>query len=65
MALKFTDDTSMLGHDKYTSSLQSHINDHLKIVSKLFQVHKLSLNLLKSQFMLFTRGRLIIADIEI
>ena len=30
----FADDTSLLGHDKDISSLQSHINDNLEIVSK-------------------------------
>ena len=30
----FADDTSMLGHDKDISSLQSHINDTFEAVSK-------------------------------
>ena len=42
----FADDTSMLGHDKDISSLQSHINDNLETVSKWLQVNKLSLNVL-------------------
>ena len=33
-AFMFADDTSMLGHDKDISSLQSHINDTLEVVSK-------------------------------
>ena len=61
----FADDTSMLAHDKDISSLQSHINDNLEIVSKWLQVIKLSLNVLKSHYMLFTRKRSIPDDIEI
>ena len=55
----------MLGHDKNISSLQSHINDTLEVVSKWLQVNKLSLNVLKSHYMLFTRKRSIPDDIEI
>ena len=48
-AFIFADDTSMLIHDKDISSLQSHINDTLEVVSKWLQVNKLSLNVLKSR----------------
>ena len=59
----FADDTSMLGHDKDISSLQSHINDNLEIVSKWLQVNKHSIKVLKSHYMLFTRKRSIPDDI--
>ena len=58
-------DTSMLGHDKDISLFQSHINDNLEIVSKWLQVNKLSLKVLKSHYMLFTRKVSIPDDIEI
>ena len=53
----FVDDTSMLGHDKNINSLQSSINENLQMVSEWLQVNKLSLNISKSHFMLFTRKR--------
>ena len=58
-------DTSILGHDRDISSLQSHINDNLEIVSQWLQVNKLSLKVLKYHYMLFTRKGSIPDDIEI
>ena len=61
----FADDTSMLGHDKNINSLQSCINENLQMVSEWLQVNKLSLNISKSHFMLFTRKRTDVHDIDI
>ena len=61
----FADDTSMLGHDKNINSLQSCINENLQMVSEWLQVNKLSLNISKSHFMLFTRKRTDVHDINI
>ena len=51
----FAGDTSMLGHDKNISSLQSCVNENLQMVYEWMQVNKLSLNISKPHYMLFTR----------
>ena len=61
----FADDTSMLGHDKNINSLQSCINENLQMVTEWLQVNKLSLNISNSHFMLFTRKRTNVHDINI
>ena len=61
----FADDTSLLGHNKNVSHLQKQINDDLQVISGWLQVNKLSLNVSKSHFMLFTRKLSIHDNLEI
>ena len=64
-AFMFADDTSLLGHDTDISVLKAKVNDDLVIISSWLNANKLSLNLSKSQFMLFTRKHFTLTDINI
>jgi hypothetical protein len=64
-AFMFADDTSLLGHDTDISVLKAKVNADLMIISSWLNANKLSLNLSKSHFMLFTRKHFNLTDINI
>ena len=52
----FADDTNLFNHDKDMFSLQVALNQELATISKWLKVNKLSLNIKKTMYMIFTRA---------
>ena len=65
MAILFADDTNMFNSSKDIETLQSVVNEELKLVSTWLKVNKLSLNIKKTHFMVFTKKRNAYGHIDI
>ena len=61
----FADDTNLFNHGKDMFSLQATLNQELANISQWLKVNKLSLNIKKTMYMVFTRKKTQSADIKI
>ena len=61
----FADDTNLFNHGKDMFSLQATLNQELASISQWLKVNKLSLNIKKTMYMVFTRKKTQSADIKI
>ena len=61
----FADDTNLFFTGKDIHVLCRQLNDDLSNIQKWLQCNKLSLNVLKTHYMVFTPNNIVIDDIEV
>ena len=65
MPLLFADDTNLFKSGKDSNQLQSEIENELSLISEWLKINKLSLNIKKTQFMIFTTKNSSTQNIEL
>ena len=54
----FADDTNLFSSGKYSKVIENHINDELSNISEWLKVNKLSLNINKTHYMIFSKKKM-------